>query len=910
MGFGSVLAQEEELVLRVAMQNSMRTTNPLNAGTVEDWNVLQWLYDSPVFTDFETDELVPYIAVGSANQSTDLSQIGWSDCTIGTFGYNPKYTWMDQNRSEATIFYDFTDVTWHDGTQMTIWDVLFSYHVAAQMPDWTSDINCLKDKGGRWGTNYPNDHKLHIENVWVSGDHLQAALKFTLQEPFYAFFRNSLKVFLLPYHIWGSTTGEQSVDNTKIWCDPDYNKDASEAWSIYDATAWDNPSPVGSGPFEWDYWDIAGGISKISTYREHFYKSGYKYYEDARQPNIDAIVFKIYRTAEAAVLALKNDDVDYIAWSVPPTFVGDLANEPGVTLQQSPEQGFYYLAYNMRKESFGYDESASFPYAPEDDVGKPFRKAVTHCIDKNRLVQRLLLGFGMAGVGPISSFSDWYNASIPRYAFEPDEAISILETAGYQLTDGPGSTPGPGNWWLNPDGSTIGSSGGGKIEILTPQADYDPIAAQQGIMFATQMQEVGINAESVAMYSGSILDRVEQRQFDMYVLGWKINSEPTDFLHAFFYSANAVAGLNYPGYQNYSFDKIIEQARATNNEDERKQLIMDTQASIVYDLPYDVLYYKTNIEAYRSDNFRGWVPDSSGTIFNKESIHRIHAPTRYKLRAQFVNMESAMYSNQTMPVSVLIKDQDNMPIQGAMVWLDSSLGKLEEEIGNTTSSGRFVTEFIAPYIRPTRDNINNGTTVIINLRLATYSFDGIEYDPAPSLLALVTIYPENVDFLSVTISAEPDVIDPDVDEDGIQGFTIVEVLVELHSGAYPGGNPVSGIEVYITVSPAVPNISPESATTDSNGKATFTVTSTDLPDDDGSQYEFQIYADAVHPTNSDIKQGDQVLTVHIIDAVPPPPAPDPRPFNMTLLMIGGLISVVLVITMLLVVAVLSGRRKS
>jgi len=119
--------------------------------------------------------------------------------------------------------------------------------------------------------------------------------------------------------------------------------------------------------------------------------------------------------------------------------------------------------------------------------------------------------------------------------------------------------------------------------------------------------------------------------------------------------------------------------------------------------------------------------------------------------------------------------------------------------------------------------------VILNIREATYSVDDIEYDPAPSVLALLTVYPVEVEFLSVTVNAEPDVIDPDVDEDGVPGFTVVEVLVDLHSSAFPGGNPVSGIDVFVTIDPAIPTITPESATTDGNGRATFTVTSTDLP---------------------------------------------------------------------------------
>ena len=47
---------EEELVLRVAMQDDIRTTNPLNAGGVWTWNVIGYLYDGPINVDPDTDE--------------------------------------------------------------------------------------------------------------------------------------------------------------------------------------------------------------------------------------------------------------------------------------------------------------------------------------------------------------------------------------------------------------------------------------------------------------------------------------------------------------------------------------------------------------------------------------------------------------------------------------------------------------------------------------------------------------------------------------------------------------------------------------------------------------------------------------------------------------------------------------
>jgi ABC-type transport system substrate-binding protein len=879
----------EELILRVAMQDDMKGTNPITVSDVWSWNVLGFLFDGPIATNPKTDKLIPYIAVGSSNTSGAFPPAGATSfdgyCDIGNFGFTPEFTWgTNSENGEAIIYYDFENVLWHDNHQMDIKDIMFSMHFAGQVPEWSSSMNPLKIDGGGSGSNYSTTSWLCVYKVWESPDKLQAALKFVLQVPYADFFRGTLSTFLLPEHIWAYKTSGQNVDGALIWNDPGYSLAADNSWKVTPAQSYENNPPIGNGPFKFESW-VKGQMSKVSTWREHFFRNDYKYSDYVKdefgdtlavQPNIDAITYKIYKTAEAAVLALKSKDIDYIAWSVPPTFVQELANEPGVALQQSPEQGFFYMAYNMRRTSFGYQDGDNL----KGDVGKAFRKAVAHCIDKNRIVTRLLLNLGMSGEGPVSSISSWYNKSIPRYSFDPNEAKNILRNAGYKLTDGSVDAEGKaditkaveGNWWLNPDGSFIGSADGGLIQILTPEANYDPIRAQAGLMIAQQLRDIGVNAKSVAMSFGVIVDRMNQRDFDMFILGWRIGSDPTDFLHAFFHSSMSVVGQNYPGYQNSSafsdefgypknFDDIIDAARRTGDEEERKNLVKEAQSSICYDLPYDVLYYRTNIEAYRSDRFTGWEVGSTGSIYNWRSIMMIKAPSKFKTNAQFISPPSAMKSNATTPITIFIKDQDGKALEGAQVWLETSIGSLSDLTGNTSTAGTFTTTFKAPWANPNDPEIVvNGTQAIIQIKEAKYTgSDGTKYDPAPGRLALIKVFPEGAEFLSISLSVDPDVIDPDIATDKTLGFANVEVTV-LDQDGYPVPDSLVGL----SASPAVPTITPANQPTDGNGKATFKVTATDLPNDDNSIVEYTLKAIAIHPTDTNIR-GENQINLNIVD---------------------------------------------
>ena len=881
---GIVHGQDDDIILRVAMQDDMRTTNPLTAGDVWTWNVLDFIFDRAVIDNPYTNEPMLYIAVGTAATSTSLvlGQIGWTDCDIGDFDYSPESTWAG-NESEAIVFYDFENVYWHDGEQMDIRDILFSFHVGAQVPEWSSSVNCLKDNGGRAPSNFSTDSFLHIYPAWESDDGLQAALKFVLQEPYSGFFSNTLSTLLLPEHIWAFKVGNQEIDGAKIWCDPGFEVGGDDAWDVEKAQEFDNSNPVGSGPFVFEEWQ-KGQYSKISTYRDHFFREGFNY-EDycldndgntlARQPYIDGIIYKIYKTAEAAVLALKNNDIDYIAWSVPPTFVQELANEPGVALQGSPTSGFFCLTYNMRRKSFGYNETGH-------DVGKPLRQAIAHCIDKNWIVQRVLLNIGIGGEGPVSSISPWFNDSIPRYGFDPDKGKEILQNAGYIEPDwGQGDIGTADNHWLNPDGSEIGSGENGLIKILAPPYpnDHSRTMTTPADAIAANLRGIGIYAEAVNMDFGSILDMIGvypytspgDHAFDMFTLGWYLSSDPTEYLYDLFDSSQADYGYNYPGYNNESFDGIIDLARQTEDPEIKLKAIQDAQASIVYDLPLDVLYYQTNIEAYRDGRFTGWKSEC-GTVFNRWSIYNIRLPTTYKVKAQFVSPPSAVVSNSTHQITVFVKDQDGNPLSGAEVEMNVSAGSLDLDNKETTSGGKATFTWTAPYADPNnQDIVNNGTKVIIQIETATYDEGDHYYDPAPSRLTLITVYPEEVPFLSVRMSADPDVIDPDYNNIAdAYGFVQIEVLVTDENT-----NPVPGADIAVYVTPAIPELSPTEAVTDADGKATFTLTSTNLPDDDDSTREYIITAYAEFADKSEAKPGENSISIFIVDGAPEPLPPDP-----------------------------------
>ena len=367
----------------------------------------------------------------------------------------------------------------------------------------------------------------------------------------------------------------------------------------------------------------------------------------------------------------------------------------------------------------------------------------------------------------------------------------------------------------------------------------------------------------------------------MYILGWRIGIDPpTEFMHSFFHSSTAQYGNNYVGYQNASCDELIDLARSTDNESIRKECIMEAQASIAYDLPYDVLYYKTNIDAISLRHFRGWIPIKELTHYgflSRETVINLRGPYPYQLNAKFNELPSAMSSNSSMTVSFLVTDQDRVPVSNAHIILNASHGSLAAEEGFTDSSGKFSTTFTAPYVATTQDTFNNGSNVIIQIISATYeSPDYEDYEPAPSRLTLIRVYPEDVQFLAVALSADPDVINPDITSDGnILGFTYVDVQVDDQNGDSVEG---AGVSLYIT--PKGPSVEPQNQNTDEDGIARFTITAIDEPNDDGSIVQYRIFAYAELASDTEMKPGNNSMVIDIVDSfIPEAPPPEINNWN-------------------------------
>ena len=336
-----------------------------------------------------------------------------------------------------------------------------------------------------------------------------------------------------------------------------------------------NQNPIGSGPF------------KLLEYKpgEYIRFEAFDAYWKGR-PQIDELLAKIAVPSDVAVAEVKKGDLDLIGVDTP--YVREVESDPN--LKVSVSKGIYYdhLLLNCKKYPLSIVE---------------FRRAMAYAIDRQELVNRVLLGHGevVDAPGGVPGLAFWYNKEVTKYPYDVEKAKSILDELGFKDRNGDGFRE-------TPEGSEL------KIELLN-LAGYPPYV-RMGDIISQELAQVGIRAINRPVEWAAQSKAANERTFDVLVWGWTISPEPAQYLGTFvakepYWSAGEM--------ENQTFNDVFAQQKAELDQNKRQQLIFKLQEILAQQLPVIPIWVMDVIEAYRADRFTGFIamPMGIGGIYNK-----------------------------------------------------------------------------------------------------------------------------------------------------------------------------------------------------------------------------------------------------------------------------------------------------
>ncbi|MDW7649717.1 MAG: ABC transporter substrate-binding protein [Bacillota bacterium] len=319
-------------------------------------------------------------------------------------------------------------------------------------------------------------------------------------------------------------------------------------------------NPVGTGPFKFVSWNP--GVEVILEKNEGYFGGS---------PKIDRVIFRPIVEDQTRLAELEAGKLDLIV-NIPPDDLARLRDEAGLNIIDQAGMHIWWTALNAQKEPF-------------NDVR--VRQAMNYAVNKEAIVNDILLGTGEVANSPVPPVVWGHNPQVRNYEYNPEKAKELLADAGYP--DGFAVT-----YW-------VPESGSGMQQPRTMAAAIQADLAQVGIDVTIQTLEWGA-------YLDKLFVSLEENEMDMHQLSWiGDNGDPDNFLYALLGSDQwPTAGFNASFYKNDEVDELLKEARVTFDQAERTDMYLRAQELIMEDAPWILIDHEKQIVVTRDNvqNFK------------------------------------------------------------------------------------------------------------------------------------------------------------------------------------------------------------------------------------------------------------------------------------------------------------------
>ena len=450
------------------------------------------------------------------------------------------------------------DLVWSDGTPLTANDVAYTFNRILE---------------GRYEQRNYGNYVRNITSVEATDDR---TVVMTVSAP--SPIMERLAVYILPEHVWSGV-------------------DAKAVKSF--ANEPEGEPLVGSGPFL---------VAERRTGQFIRLVANDSYY--AGRPKVDELVFRIYNNPDALGQALIKGEVDFATGLTADVF-STLEGKEGITTYAGDYSGFNELAFNMGAATAdGKPIGDGNPHLQDQQV----RLAISHAIDRQQMVDKILNGYGTPGSTIIPPLYTTLHIDPGTQTYDPALANQILDDAGYAM---------------GPDGVRVGPDGVPMKYRLFVRTDSDS-SVKSGEYFKSYLAAIGIEAEVKPVDENALFEIIGRGEFDMFEWGWVVEPDPDYQLSTFTCAKRSYedggeiyADLSDSFYCNEEYDQLYAAQSEETDQTARADIVKQMQ-QILYDaVPYVVTYYYDNLEAYRSDRFTGFVgqPEGSGSLLFQYGVY-------------------------------------------------------------------------------------------------------------------------------------------------------------------------------------------------------------------------------------------------------------------------------------------------
>lgn len=471
-------------------------------------------------------------------------------------------------RTPDNMTYTFTlreGLKWSDGTPVTVDDFAFSYNVITdpKIPCSVKDLfKQGKDAAG-------NDLFAVMEKVD------DRVFRFKLREPNVVFQYTVGSIYAVPRHKW---------------------EDAYNKGEFNKAMTLQTPPDdiVSSGPFR-----IKGFATEERVVLE---RNPYYWKVDKagnRLPYLDRVIFVVVPDFNVSLLKFRDGETD--VYEVRPEDVELLKRDQDKgnysVVELGPSFNTNYFMFNqdlgLNKEGKPYVDPVKLAWFKD----KNFRKAISHAIDRNSIVNVLYQGRGQPHFSYTSAANKaWFNPAITQYPYDLEKSKALLATAGFTLKD-----------------AVLTDKAGNRVTFTAVTNSENPTRIALLNLLKEDFAKLGIEVKVQPVPFNDLVTRLsDTRDFESIVLGWSsaVPPDPSQMRNVLLSS-----GRSHNWHPNQKtpateWEKRIDELVGKNSQvadmAERKKAFDEIEAIFSDELPQIGLAIYTDHAAGRNNlgNFR------------------------------------------------------------------------------------------------------------------------------------------------------------------------------------------------------------------------------------------------------------------------------------------------------------------
>ena len=327
-----------------------------------------------------------------------------------------------------------------------------------------------------------------------------------------------------------------------------------------------NLKPIGTGPFK--FVSYKKGDAVTLKRNGNYFKQGL--------PKINRLIFRIIPDGSTQLLALEKGDIDYLI-HIPNAHVERVKAKGNISLAQTstgPGGGncIITLSFNLDRRSL---------------QNVKVRQAFAYAINRQRVVDQILFGWGRIAKAPISSAISWAHnpGSLAKITFDPSKAEALLDSAGLKK-----------------------SSTGIRLSV---DVIHFPRFTKYAEILKQDLSKVGIELKSRVLDRAAAVDAIfMKRKFDTNIISYCNGLDPDIGVKRMYVSSNIgpIPFSNASAYRNSEIDKLFDMAGQTSDTEARTGAYQKIQTILGQELPYWWIVESTFVSGHKKSltGFRPW----------------------------------------------------------------------------------------------------------------------------------------------------------------------------------------------------------------------------------------------------------------------------------------------------------------